>query len=595
MNTTRTEIREEAVQNIRVALASGSRVFSLTAPTGAGKTFTLLALSAEIRRLAQEHGVCYTLPFLTITEQVENICRDMFGSDFVTRINSRSRNPEMERLLKESENDPEKAADILRLAFSDETFDAAFTITTFVQVFETLLSNRGASVMRLPNFSKTIFLVDELQALPPRLYVFLTAYLQAFCEKFNSYAVVSTATMPALDLLEKHTDARALFSSYKKPSELLEFEKYYTRPVFNRYKIIRIDQGIPRFTLDALKASLDDTEDSCLVILNTIDDTVQLYKKLCPFEPNPEIVLLNTRFTLKDRQEKIAYCQKRLEDRKRIILISTSLIEAGVDIDFPIVYRDLCPLPSLIQSAGRCNRNGKRKDEDGNFIPGEVQFFTLVEEADEKIKPRAMLIYRDQADQWSLDFTRQQCQNTFQERDLLEVQKAYFAEINKNLEIGRHKLCIDKKASPSVWKQDNLVSRVSEMAFEIVGSFRLIDEAEFGQERRYYVPENDADRSWEELGKLAGQVAEAAREKGNFEAVKVRQAKLEDHLRQLTNRVVQIRFHSKSEVPPAARRDDDRLLIEYCGLCKLLLPDIYYSFDEGLQNSWPRHCNSLNR
>lgn len=447
LNQARTAIREEAVHNLQAALAQGKRTFSLTAPTGAGKTLTLLAIKDAIRQNNPNHSVCYALPFLTITEQVEQICRDIFGAGIITRIDSRSQNETMETLLAELEQHPEKAADVLKLGFSNETFDAAFIITTFVQVFETLLTNRGAPIMRLPNFAKTVFLIDEVQALPPRLYTFFAAFLQAFCEKFDSYAVFSTATMPALALPEKNLDAKVFFPSYKTPPELLDFEKHYQNPVFDRYIIEKLNEGTS-LTLDELASALDSETESCLVILNTIDDTRNLYNLFCREGHRQDVILLNTRFTLNDRQKKLRYCQKwlkqnqgeknRSKKNQRLILISTQLIEAGVDIDFPVVYRDLCPLPNLIQSAGRCNRNGKRQDATGDFIAGEVRFFEL-KETDAK-KARAELVYSDQSDAWSLDFSRQKISGRIAEKDLLAVQGQFFQAVNQNLKIGDHHL-----------------------------------------------------------------------------------------------------------------------------------------------------------
>jgi len=571
LNQVRTAIREEAVHNLQAALTQGKRTFSLTAPTGAGKTLALLAIKDAIRQNNPNHSVCYALPFLTITEQVEQICRGIFGADIITRIDSRSQNETMETLLAELEQHPEKSADILKLGFSNETFDAAFIITTFVQVFETLLTNRGAPIMRLPNFAKTIFLVDEVQALPPRLYTFFAAFLQAFCEKFDSYAVLSTATMPALALPEKNLDAKTFFPNYETPPELLDFEKHYQNPVFNRY-VIEKAADEATLTLEELTAVLDAETESCLVILNTIDDTRRLYDQFCPNGPRPEVVLLNTRFTLEDRQEKLRYCQSRLNASQPVRLISTQLIEAGVDIDFPVVYRDLCPLPNLIQSAGRCNRNGKRQNAAGELMPGKVRFFEL-KELDAK-KARAELVYSDQSDAWSLDFSRQKIRGRIAEKDLLAVQRQFFQAVNQNLKIGDHRLRHDK-----VYEQDNLIKRINELAFQTVGSFRLIDEKEFGIERRYYVARDDDDSAWEHLGELAKQVAQAV----GFVEVKVQQQKMLTHLRTMSGRVVTLRFHNEPDTPPVKRNDHTREMIEYCGLCKLENPSIDYSHDTGIQ------------
>ena len=575
LNQARTAIREEAVTNVQAALAAGHRTFSLTAPTGAGKTLTLLAIQDAIRRLHPDHSVCYTLPFLTITEQVENICRGIFGPETVTRIDSRSQNKMMERLLDQLEEQPEKIGQVIALGFSEETFDAAFIVTTFVQVFETLLTNRGAQIMRLPNFAKTIFLIDEVQALPPRLYVFFAALLQAFCEKFDSYAVFSTATMPSFRLPEQSAVAQALFIGYREPAELLDFGKHYQQPVFDRYVIENFSPGAS-ITLEKLADTLEAEAEACLVILNTIDDTRRLYDLFCSSGPRSDVILLNTRFVLEDRQTKLRCCQEMLDRSERVLLISTQLIEAGVDIDFPVVYRDLCPLPNLIQSAGRCNRNGKRRGVQGETLPGAVRFFEL-KELDAK-RARAELVYRDKADSWSLDFSRTTIRGRIAEKDLLAVQGEFFQAVGQNLKVGDHRLRHEKTYEP-----DNLIKRIAEMSFQTVGSFRLIDEKDFGIERRYYVARDEDDLGWEKLGRLAWEVAKAVEARQGYPAVKVRQIEMLAHLRTLSGRVVSVRFQDESNAPPAKRNDHTREVVEYCGLCKLENPGIEYSNDTGIQ------------
>lgn len=156
----------------------------------------------------------------------------------------------------------------------------------------------------------------------------------------------------------KFKSPKKIFREYKPPQELLSYD-FYKENEFNRYKII------PQFDeitdIETLAGKVKNQKNSCLIVLNTIKDTKNLFKALNPEADRQteegEYILLNTHFTLEDRQEKLRICNERLENKEKVVLISTQLIEAGVDIDFPIVYRDLCPLPNLIQTAGRCNRN----------------------------------------------------------------------------------------------------------------------------------------------------------------------------------------------------------------------------------------------
>jgi len=578
LNYVRTEIRNEAVQNAKSALAQGERIFSLTAPTGSGKTFTLLAIADAIREKNVNHSIIYSLPFLSITEQVDDLCRNtVFNGNpkFVTRIDSRSENPQLENLLKDLENAPEKINELLNISFSLETFDAAFIVTTFVQFFETLLSNRGATLLRLPNFSKCIFLIDELQALPPRLYVFFTAFLHKFCEMFDSYAVLSTATMPALSLpnvvTDKDRNPKLLFSEYKTPSELLSFEKFYTNPVFDRYCIEPLARTRPKCSLSGLAEKIKKTKLSSLIILNTIDDTLNLYKLLYQsFKEDVCVILLNTRFILDDRRKKIEICKQRLADSKQTILISTQLIEAGVDIDFPVVYRDLCPLPNLIQSAGRCNRNNKLKNG------GIVCFFELI---DDDGKSCAEKVYRDQADHYILDFSRRIISAPIPESGLLKIQKEFFDFVNSKMRIGDHPLEIDHHK-----KTDNLIKQINEEAFATIGTFRLIDKKYAGNEYQFYVPEGPRDRKWEDLESQIINIAKAnSTSKGRlpFEEIKRYRLAIDEQLRSMSGRTVQVRAFYEDNLPPSERRNGS--VKEICGIRKLCLPEIHYSSETGIQ------------
>lgn len=402
LNQLRTQIKDAALIGLASGLETCQRVFTLTAPTGSGKTYMLLALASAIQQQYPAMSIMYCLPFLSITEQVEGICRELFTEvgelkgipNGVLSVNSKAINDRIETLQKELETNPsdEKLQELVQEIFSEQTFDHPFIITTFVQFFETLMSNRNATLLKLPNFSKRIFLIDEIQALPPRLYIFFTAWLDEFCRRFDSFAVLSTATMPNFTITSKSEvpllrKPDELFKRFALPHQLFDPIPFFATDTFNRYQINRLEPD--PFTLDDLEKHLATQIESCLVILNTIRDSRDLYHRL---KSQGKVYLLNTHFLPVDRRDKIDLIKQHLELGDKVTLISTQLIEAGVDIDFPIVYRDLCPLPSLIQSAGRCNRNGKLKNEQGESILGQVYSFHLL---GENGKASAEMIYRD--------------------------------------------------------------------------------------------------------------------------------------------------------------------------------------------------------
>lgn len=528
----RTEMREESVLGLRKLLdETDKRVFTLAAPTGAGKTMILLALAKEIIEKKPYLSTIYTLPFLSITEQVEGICRGIFNDkdrDKVLRIDSRAENEAIQKLQEklDDEQTDQNVKALLRESFTETTFDHPFIITTFVQVFETLLSNRNARLLRLPNFSKTVFLIDEIQALPYRLYSFFTALLEEFCRQFDSYAIISTATMPHLDFPKNETEGKKLFENYQKPTELLNAPKYFADKIFNRYKVTQIKQE--NFTVKELAEFIKEKDESCLIILNTIDDTKNLYALLAENYELDQCVLLNTHFTLEDRKKKIENCKSRLKHKEKIILISTQLIEAGVDIDFPTVYRDFCPLPSLIQSAGRCNRNGELEF-------GQVYFFVLQKDNG---KLCSELIYRDEAKNF-LDFCRKKLPETLTESELFKIQTEFFqTEIGEHLKFGLHK---------QTGEEMNLVQLIKKAAFETLGKFRLIDEQFFGFEFRYYVPNGRNDSEFEKLIELS----EKPRTRDFVEARKL-QIEIESQMRKMSSRIVTFRVRNEDFAPAFA-------------------------------------------
>ena len=551
LNTLRTAIREEAVASLKVELTKGSRVFSLTAPTGAGKTYTLLALAKEIQRERPEVSVLYALPFLSIIEQVEDITRGLFAEEnAVLAFHSKSVNTEIERAQAELDGDQsnEKVPALLKQDFAANTFDHPFIVTTFVQFFETLMSNHNSTLLKLPNFQKRIFLIDEIQALPPRLYLFFAGWLDVFCRKFDAYCVLSTATMPHWEIAEFKQEARHLFKDYQPPVELLEARKFFDQKPFNRY---RVDwMGGDSIGLDDLAAEVRKQPQSCLVILNTIDDTKQLYEKLK--DDTTPCILLNTHFIPQDRRAKIQRAKSLLSQGEKLTLISTQLIEAGVDVDFPVIYRDLCPLPSLIQSAGRCNRNGRL-----DF--GQVYFMRLKKDNG---KYGSSLVYRDEARQF-LEFSLKHIKGkTVEEKDLFDIQKAFFKKIGEGMTIGEYK----------EGGIDSMIGCVNRAEFKSLGRFQLIPEKDFGVQVTYFVPDGPSDRRYAILEKL---VEGLGQRDGYLGYAQVKLA-VQQLMKKMADRLLNIRLIDASQAPqPQA----DGVM----GIRCLQDPGFFYSSEMGIK------------
>lgn len=544
LNKVRTRIRKEAVENIAIELDGNDRVFELTAPTGSGKTIMLLSLAAEIIQKKGDYRIIYALPFLSITEQVEKEVHEIFknfkNEGFIQRIDSKSINPRYDILQKELDENPDEAKmkELEFLAFQEQVFAYPFVITTFVQFFETLLSNRNSALLKLPNFSKSIILIDEIQSLPPRLYSFFVAYLSRFCAKFDSFAIISTATQPNFQLQNK-PEVIDFFKDYKVPKPLLQFEKYFKSEVFNRYQINYKKEPIE---IEELTRLINSENNSVLVIVNTIDDSKELFENLKELISADEVFLLNTHFTPKDRKEKIQTIKERLKNNLKTILISTQLIEAGVDIDFPILYRDFTLVSSIVQSAGRCNRNGKMKKL------GRVVVFNLHKNG----KSRANLIYGTGKDKEILKFTKNAIgdADSFQEEELLPIQRMFFDRISQELNFGQH--------SQNKGKIEfNFINDIKDCAFDKIGKFQLIDEYEYGIIKQYFVPESNQDDRFEILFSFKEELAKIFENKENdITSIKNIKIKIKNQLKDMANNIVSVRISSENQEPLLGFNED---------------------------------------
>lgn len=555
LNIERTKIRLESINSIRKGLKEGKQIFELTAPTGSGKTLMLLSLASEIIKSKGAKRIIYGLPFLSITEQVESeVLKILKGYEyFVQRIDSKSTNTRFDDIQKElDENPSEKLLQELEaLEFQEDTFGYPFIITTFVRIFETLLGNKNHELMKLPNFSNCVFLLDEIQSLPPRLYGFFVAYLDKFCKLTGSFAIVSTATQPALRLPDDNKEAKDFFLDYEQPFKLLSLS-HYENPVFNRYTV-EVQKSI--IDIEQLGHQVLQEEKSVLVILNTIQDTKDLYNFITGNMDDTNVLLLNTHFTPRDRSLKVYLAKRKLRQGDKVILISTQLIEAGVDIDFPVLYRDFATISSVVQSAGRCNRNGKNPEK------GKVVVVRLGTNQGE----RSSLIYRG-PDNELIKFSRESFYESgnCEEKNMLNIQKTFFDKICDQLIFGAY----GEKL------KDNLMKDISQCMYEKVGKFSLIDKNIFGEEYLYYVPRNGEDNNFELLLEYQKNLKESLSHDDKISIIRCHKRKLSNQLKKMANRIVQIRIKPNQSKPITSSNED------YNGLYKISTK--CYNFDTGI-------------
>ncbi len=306
----------------RVALHNPG-LFSLTVPTGGGKTLSGMAFALDHAAKHGEDRIIYVIPYTSIIEQTATVLADIFGADNVIEHHSNL--------------DPEKETQRTRLA--SENWDAPVIVTTNVQFFESLFSARPGRCRKLHNVVNSVVILDEAQLLPPELLDPCVDAINQLTRHYGVSMVLATATQPALPGLDQPQEIIA------DPAELYE-------------RLKRIELLLPPAPGDSVQwvdiAEKLRQHDQVLCVVNTRRDCHDLYK-LMP----EETIHLSALMCGEHRSDKIGEIKQKLKVGLPIRVISTQLVEAGVDIDFPVVYRALAGLDSIAQAGGRCNREGK--------------------------------------------------------------------------------------------------------------------------------------------------------------------------------------------------------------------------------------------
>ena len=334
--------------------------FRLTMPTGGGKTLTSLAFSLKH---AQHHGlrrVVYAVPFTTIIDQTAGEFRRVLELADEFKVLEHHSNMELEEAKENYENQttaPELAT---------ENWDAPVIVTTTVRLFqETLFGTRTAQLRRLHNLSGSVIVLDEAQSLPAQLLEPTLDALQFLVKYASCSVVLCTATQPALD-------ERLGFPALKGIRDLVPDATRY----FGALKRVNYEFRQSKPTLWADLVDELRQKDQVLCIVNTRQHAKDLYASLGEEEANFH---LSTNMCPAHRKRELETIRQRLRAGQPCRVVSTQLIEAGIDVDFPAVYRAMGPLEAIVQAAGRCNREGLLEDDQGNLARGNVVVFLPID------------------------------------------------------------------------------------------------------------------------------------------------------------------------------------------------------------------------
>ena len=308
-------------------------LFTLTLPTGGGKTLSSLAFALKHAVLHNMDRVIYIIPFTSIIEQNADVFRRAVGEGCVLEHHSNYQFP----IAHEEEAGEDE---YYRLLLSTENWDAPIVVTTNVQFFESLFGSRSSRCRKLHNITNSVVILDEAQMLPTHYLRPCMLSLVELVRNYHTTIVLCTATQPALTGLIP--DEMSVTEIIPDPGELYE--------ALRRVEVQKMgsvsDEELAREILEYHQA---------LCIVNTRTQAQKLYEKI----RGPGAFHLSARMYPAHRAAKLDEIKAALKDGKECRVISTQLIEAGVDVDFPVVFRSISGIDSIAQAAGRCNREGE--------------------------------------------------------------------------------------------------------------------------------------------------------------------------------------------------------------------------------------------
>ncbi len=419
-------MRERAYQEVLAGpLSPDEHLYTLTLPTGMGKTLTGLAAALRLRDLVRKATghpprIIYALPFLSIIDQNAATLEQVLATALDLTIPDAPASPppdpcdpearrgwlvESRLLLKhhhladvqyrERVQDEVRELDYAASRLLTEGWHAEIVVTTFVQLFNTLLAWRNAAARRVNKLYGAILLLDEVQALPAVYWPLVRRLLTEAAERLGAYVILMTATQPYL--LESARELVPNPEVYFAALDRLDVHIHLERQTLDDF----VDGFVPK------------PDKSYLFMVNTIAAAQRLHERLSE-ALDEEVLFLSTGVTPRERLARI----RALRAGRYRFAVSTQLIEAGVDVDFDVIYRDLAPLDSLVQAAGRCNRN---------LRPGIRGEFHIVHWVDEKGRSFAHWIY----DPVLLERAQKRLEGLqrLREPELLELLGAYFRDV----------------------------------------------------------------------------------------------------------------------------------------------------------------------
>lgn len=353
------ELRRGISENCRLRAADKQGIYTLTVPTGGGKTYASLRYALHHVQTHSLDRIIYVIPYTSIIEQNAQAIRDVIERDF----------DDFPWVLEHHSNlEPEQQTWQSKLV--SENWDAPIVLITMVQLLETLFGGGTRGVRRLHQLANTVLVFDEIQTLPVNCVHLFCNAINFLVDHCRTTAVLCTATQPLLNQLRNPDQGQLVIPENNELAGNVaeSFEALSRVDVHNACK----SGGWSLYEVSELVLEQYQKVGSCLLIVNTKAWARSVYDA-CKVNIDSEALFhLSTNQCPAHRKQLLSVIRARLDEGLPVLCVSTQLIEAGVDVDFASVIRFVAGLDSIAQAAGRCNRNGRLKDDAGNLLKGRV-------------------------------------------------------------------------------------------------------------------------------------------------------------------------------------------------------------------------------
>ncbi|WP_040398787.1 CRISPR-associated helicase/endonuclease Cas3 [Anaerococcus senegalensis] len=347
-------------QILKRSIEDGSGIYKMDLPTGSGKTLLSLRYGVNQLKFKDKKRFFYITSYLSVLEQNAKVMKDILGNDaYILEHHSNVINDENEGDSSENNDENGDSFYQMKRQYLLDDWTKPIVLTTMVQFYNTLFKGKSSNIRRFKSMINSVIILDELQSLPVDVLYPTNLILNFMKVVMKANIILSTATQPTFDY--NNLVYKLNYGDFEEKNvDLVNLSKD-KEEVFKRTKVKIYSNGKESNLEDLKKLIIENSNKSVLTILNTKKAVKNTYESLKNIIDEDKLYYLTTNLHSVDRLRIIEKIKNKLKNDENIVVISTQLIEAGVDVDFEIVIRSFTGIDSIIQSMGRCNREGKRK------------------------------------------------------------------------------------------------------------------------------------------------------------------------------------------------------------------------------------------